>query len=545
MATNLLFNNVEVLGYDHQNNFFGERSLFYSSLRTISIRGYILDLTNDNGVKGVFTNTKEIIKLTQEFQEIIINSVNFGVGKVKSFSVDSGNWVRYTQYEATIEVLMEVPIADLNSKEFDGIDINNKSFNLIKSFSESFSLDFDTQNKVLGGEHSIDIEYDADNKNINLISLAQSLATELLKTIPSSSNIAEGNYTTRNNYKVLNSENYNTITGKCGFRRTFSYSTLNNNKNYSFVRTHSVEIDENGIATASENCSIKAEYDVPSLYENALAGYDEQVVGVYSRCNAVFQNYKTKFNIITDLNQQFISKSVQVNKFNGTINFTITFDNDPKKINSSYIWEYVSNLDRSENGVWSASENGSVKGNGKIGSNDKYDKAKIGWNAAKGGIFGRVTSFYNDEATNKIGGTLKEINKTINRNKYEGFINYNFTYTDDPTVKDGSDAGIKKIDIEKTDTGLLPITKDFIIPNRTFALNQNRDLKKQGTYTVKVNMEVGCTVSTFNSWNYFTKAKNYAGGTPGLGNDEYLESINYSSNETDKTITYEATYKYS
>jgi hypothetical protein len=232
----LLFNNVEVLGYDHQNNFFGEKSLFYSSLRTISIRGYILDLTNSNGVKSVFTDAKELIKVTQEFQEIIINGVNFGVGKVKSFSVDSGNWVRYTQYEATIEVLLEVPIANINSSEFNGVNISNKKLNLLKSFSESFSLNFDTQNKVLGGEHSIDIEYDANNKNIDIVKLAQSLATELLKTIPSSSNIAEGNYTTRTNYKTLNSENYNTVTGKCGFRRNFSYSTLNANTNYSFVR---------------------------------------------------------------------------------------------------------------------------------------------------------------------------------------------------------------------------------------------------------------------------------------------------------------------
>lgn len=543
--SNLLFNNVEVLGYDHQNNFFGERSLFYSSLRTISIRGYILDLVNSSGVKGVFNNAKDIIKLTQDFQEIIINGENFGVGKVKSFSVDSGNWVRYTQYEATIEVLLEVPIVDLNSKEFTGINLNNKKFNLIKSFSENFSLNFDTQGKILDGDHSIDIEYDANNKNIDVIRLAQSLATELLKTLPSSSNIAEGNYLTRNNYKVLNSENYNTVIGKCGFKRNFSYSTLNNNKNYSFVRTHSVEIDENGIATASENCSIKAEFDIPSLYENAIIGYEEQIVDAFSRCNAVFQNYKTKFNISKNLNTHFISRGTQVNKVNGTITYDVVFDNDPKKINSSYIWEYVSNLDRNENGVWTTSENGSVKGNGKLGSSDKYNNAQTGWNTAKGGIFNRVTNFYNNESTNGAGGTLKEVSKNINRNKYEGLISYNYTYTDDPTIKDGSDAGIKKIDIEKTDTGLLPITKDFIIPNKTYALNQNRDLKKQGTYTVKLNMEIGCTVSSFNSFSYFTKAQQYAGGKPNLGNDEYLESINYSSNETDKTISYEATYKYS
>jgi hypothetical protein len=545
MANNLLFNDVEVLGYNHQNNFFGEKSLFYSSRRNISIRGYILDLTNDGGVETIFDATNRILKQNQEFQEIIINGENFGIGKVKSFSVDSETWVRYTQYQADIEILLEVPIANIDSDEFEGIDINKQLY-LIKSFSESFSLNFEAQNKILGGEHSIDIEYDANNKNINLIKLAQSLATELLKTIPSNSNIAEGNYTTRNNYKVLNSENYNTVTGKCGFKKSFSYSTLNTSKNYSFIRTHSVEIDENGIATASERCSIKAEFDVPSLYENSIIGYEEQVAGVYSRCNAVFQTYKTKFNILANLNQQFINKSVQVNKVNGDINFTILFDNDPKKINSSFIWEYVSSLDRTENGVWNASENGSVKGNGKLGSDAKYTNANTGWTSAKNGIFSRVTNFYNTEATDSGGGTLKELAKVINRNKYEGFINYNYTYTNDPTIKDGSDDGIKKIDIEKSDTGLLPITKDFIIPNKKFALNQNRNLQKQGTYQVKVNMEIGCTSNNdFNSKTYFTKAKTFAGGKPSFGNDEYLESINYSSNETDKTISYEATYKYS
>ena len=526
MANNLLFNDVEVLGYNHQNNFFGEKSLFYSSRRNISIRGYILDLTNDGGVETIFDATNRILKQNQEFQEIIINGENFGIGKVKSFSVDSETWVRYTQYQADIEILLEVPIANIDSDEFEGIDINKQLY-LIKSFSESFSLNFEAQNKILGGEHSIDIEYDANNKNINLIKLAQSLATELLKTIPSNSNIAEGNYTTRNNYKVLNSENYNTVTGKCGFKKSFSYSTLNTNKNYSFIRTHSVEIDENGIATASERCSIKAEFDVPSLYENSIIGYEEQVAGVYSRCNAVFQTYKTKFNILANLNQQFINKSVQVNKVNGDINFTILFDNDPKKINSSFIWEYVSSLDRTENGVWNASENGSVKGNGKLGSDAKYTNANTGWTSAKNGIFSRVTNFYNTEATDSGGGTLKELAKVINRNKYEGFINYNYTYTNDPTIKDGSDDGIKKIDIEKSDTGLLPITKDFIIPNKKFALNQNRNLQKQGTYQVKVNMEIGCTSNNdFNSKTYFTKAKTFAGGKPSFGNDEYLESIN-------------------
>jgi hypothetical protein len=544
----LLFNNVEILGYNHKNNFLGEDSLFYSSTRTISIEGFVLDLANDNGVKGIFNNVNALLNETKNFQNILINGRNFGNGKVKSFSVDSGNWVKYTRYQVDIEVILKVPLSNLDSKEFNNTNLNNRRFELLKNFSESFSLDFDTQNKVLGGEHSIEIEYDADNKSLNLISLAQALASELLKTIPSNPNIAEGNYLTRQNYKSLVNEDYNTITGKCGFRKVFSYSTLNNSSNYSFIRKHSVEINENGIATTIENCTIKAENDEPSLYQNALNGYNQEINNVFNRSNSVFQNYKNKFNIIQNLNTSFVSKNVQVNKFDGVITYTITFDNDPKKINSSYQWEYVRNLDRSSDGVWTASENGSIKGNGKIGLNQKYTNAENGWGVAKNGILGRVGSFYNSEAKDKSGSTLKELSKNIKRNPYEGNIDYDFVYTDDPTIKDGSDMGIRKVNIEKSRTALPPLTKDFIIPNRTYTLNQNRNFTQQGTYSVKVNMEIGCTNNnnSLNSAAYFNKAKSLAGSfnVPG-GKDNYLESINYSSDETDKTISYEAIYKYS
>lgn len=542
-AQDLIFNNVELLGYTHQNNFFGEKSLCYSATKTISLRGFVLDLVNTNGVNGIFTDVNSLLKQTKEFQNIVINNQNFGTGKIKSFSVDAGNWVKTTRYSIDIEVLVEVPIENITSKEFNGVDLNNKKLNLLKSFSETFSLDFDTNNSVLGGEHSIEIEYDTDNSNINVIELAQSLATELLKTLPAHPNIAEGNYTTRSNYKVLNSENYNLVNGKCGFKRSFSYSTINSGQPYSFVRTHSLSIDQNGVASISENCTIKAESDNPSLYANALIGYNQQVLDVFLRSNIVFQNYKNKFGIIRNLNTHQVEKSVQVNKFDGTISFTIVFDNDPKKQNPLYQWEYTSVLDRNENGVWNVSENGSVLGFGKTGSEEKYKNIDDNWPTIRSNILARVTSFYNSESKNGY-GFLKELSKTINRKKYEGSLEYNFIYTDDPSVKDGSDMGIKKINIEKTNDGLPVLIKNFLIPNLTYALVQNRNFTQQGTYTVKVNMEIGC-VNNFNSFNYFNKAKSYAGGAPGLGIDEYLESVNYSCDEIEKTISYEATYKYS
>ena len=541
----LLFNNVELQGYTHQNNFFGEKSFNYSVTKTISIRGFTLNLVNNNSIQTVLNAINSIKNSSKDFINVTINNINYGTGKITELSFDNDNWLNSARFNATIVVLGEVPITNISSPEFTGLNLNDKKLNLIKSFSETFSLNFETQNKILGGEHSIEIQYDADNKNIDLIKLAQSLATELLKSLPS--NLAEGNYSERANYKVLHTENYNLIDGKCGFNKTFSYKTENTDKPYSINITHSIELGENGIVTVSENGEIKAEYDKPSLYENALQGYNEQLVETQNRINTFFNNYKTKFNISENLNPHQIAKSAQINKFLGTVNYTISFDNYLKKKDPKYLYEYVSILDRNEQGIWNASENGTINGVGRPGDEGKYKNAEDAWTTIKGLILNRILSFYNAEAKDRLSGSsnLKELQKNTTREKYNGKISYNYTYTDDPTIKDGSDMGIKKINVEKSDTGLMPIIQNFIIPKGGYTLVQNRNLKKQGTYTTRATLEIGCLQGVFNGMDYFNKAKTAAGGFDAQGNDNYLESANFSSDEIEKTVTYEATYKYS
>lgn len=545
----MIFNNVNLLGYQHSNVFWGDKSLRYASLKKISIKGYILDLANDNGVESILTDAGQIISESKSFQNVILNGKNFGTGKVKSLSVDPGNWVRYTEYAAEIEIMAEEPIEGIDSKEFSGISLTGKRIFLLQSFSENFSLNFNDQNKILSGEHSLDITYDADGPNVDQVKLAQALAVELLKTIPDSDDIAEGNYILRPNYKVLNSETYDTVKKKCGFRRTFEYSTLNTDKDYSIVRNHNLSIDQNGVATVSEKCTIKAENDLPSLYQNALTGYNEQISGVFARCNSVFLEYKTKFSISRSLNQHFISKSAQINKYTGVISFDVLFDNDPKHANQKYSWEYTSNLERDENGVWKSSEEGSIKGIGKPGSTQKYDNAEVAWTDVKAGIEGRIAAFYADEATDKVsGGTLKLFSKTINRNQYGGSIGYGTTYTDDPTIKNNDPDYLTKISVEKTDTGLMPIVKTFIIPNNKYSLVHNRNLKQQGSFTVKINMEVGCLPSDFNGYTFLSRAQQIAtSNKPGgnIGNDIYLESASFTSDEVEKVLSYQVVYKYS
>jgi hypothetical protein len=114
----LVLNNIEVLGYNHQNNFFGEKSFHYSTTKTLSIRGYVLDLTNTVGVQDILTDTGKIKNIAQNFQKVIINGVNFGIGKFTSLSFDAGNWVRSTQFNADIEIYETASLQSLVSKEF-------------------------------------------------------------------------------------------------------------------------------------------------------------------------------------------------------------------------------------------------------------------------------------------------------------------------------------------------------------------------------------------------------------------------------------------
>ena len=554
----LVLDNIEVLGYSHQNNFFGEKSFNYSTTKTLSIRGYVLDLTNTVGVKNIFTDTNTIKNLSQNFYNIIIKGKNFGVGKIVSLSFDEGNWVKSTKFNADIEIYVTANLQSLISKEFTNVNISDKRFDLIKSFSETFDLDFDENTKVLGGNHSISIEYNADNININVISLAQSLAAELLKnSVPS--NLSEFNYTTRQEgtYKLLKSESYDIINGKCGFTKNFSYSTNNNLKPYSVNRNLNIQIDTLGIIDVNENCTIKAENDNPSLYENALIGLNDEIGGSYFRCNNLFLDYKNKLKAEGILNTTPLQKSIKINKFDGTIEYTINYSNDQKYL-YSYIFEYTSTLERDSSYIWTVSEEGSIIGVGSLkivgNTSIKYSSAEDGWNIIKTNIKNRCESLWlsqNQKASNQF----NIISQNVSRSPFQGKITYNYKYTDDPKIR--TDLGnIKRLEIEYSDDGkagaqLLPIYKEFIIPNTKYAVVQNQIFKKQGNFSITAKADISLsnsnsTTNNFNGLSYLTNIRNeiqsnYFGGSI----DKYLESADFSSDEIEQTITYTENYKYS
>ena len=551
------FENVKLLSYEHKNNFWGDSSLRYGSTVSISINGYILNLSNSFGAKDIFNTCKALSDSLGSNQDIIINGVNYGEGKIKSVTFDSGNWVKVTEYNVSIEIPKPGNLVDiLNAKEFDNNVISSISTyaHLMEEFSESYSIDYSSNEDSINGSHSIDIRM-SSLFNGDKIVYAKNLAQVLFsKTF--TEKLSEISYKKPNDglRKDFYSENYDTINGKCGFNRTFSYA--NTDECFSRQRSISVSLADDGITTVSETNKIAGKCLEPTLFASAELGFSSEITGSFNRCSGALDNYKTFFNIQSGLIPYELKRSVKRNTFNGEIEYDISFSNDPRKM-GYYYYEYTLDLSRQNDFIWNASEAGSIRGSGIVGTPLKFNNATDGWNIEKSGVDGRVSGFYADEASIKpTGAILNLTNKTINMQPYDGVLSYNFSYTDDLNLDMSSD--IRRTSISLTDSKPVKIHNDFVIVGGATAYSVAQDVaqSKQGEIDIKCDLDI-CSLSVpFVSKGYIdsgvsiinTFVKNYVSSeySDTIYNlDGYIDSMSFSSDEIEQTCNLNAKFKYS
>jgi len=538
------FQNVKLLTYDHKNNFWGNNGFKYGSTISFSINGYILDLKETSGVKDVFQACKALSDSLGSYQDIIVNSINYGRGKITNISFDSGNWVKVTEYNVSIEIIQEGDLATFSSKEFNGDIISSikNSIEYIEEFTESYSSDYSSNENIVSGTHSIDIRMSSLFSN-DKITFAKNLAN-LLFSKTFLENLSDITYSKppENVRKDYYSENYDVINGSCGFKRNFSFS--NSTNCFSTKRSISVNFGEDGITNVTESNSIKGECLNPTLFDSAEAGFSSEISGVFTRCVAVFNNYKSSFGIQSDLINKEIERGVKRNKFSGEIEYNVTFTNDKRRKND-YTFEYTLDLSRSEDMIWNVSEAGNISGNDGIGSVAKFNKAIAGYNTEKGGVQGRMTSFYSMASPKPPGSTLKIITKNLSHQPYNGVVSYSWSGTDDMTLDMTN--SIRRKTVEINDSKATRIHNDFIVPGgvSAYAVAQLANQSKQGERDVRGNLEISSTTLPFAGDSFFSDCVNLANLNKGSGTDMYMESFSFSSDEIEQNVNFTAKYKYS
>lgn len=539
------FQNVKLLTYEHKHNFWGDKSFTYGSTVSMSIKGYILDLSNTSGAKDVFSACKALSDSLGAYQSIMINTVSYGRGKITGVTFDSGNWVKVTEYTVSIEIIQAGKLTSFTGDDFDaGIIASIQSGSeYLEDFSESYSADYSSNDDTVSGSHSIDIKM-STLFNGDKVGFAKNLAAVLFsKTFIEKLSEITYSKPTESLRKDYYSENYDVITGACGFKRIFSYS--NAAKCFSTKRSISVNFGEDGITNITESNLIKGECLGSTLFDSAESGFASEISGVFSRCNSALSSYSSQFGIVNPLINKELERSVKRNKFNGEIEYTVTFTNDKRRKNL-YTYEYTLDLSRSEDFIWNAVESGSIKGDGVIGSDDKFNQALAGWGIEKGSITGRVTSFYNTNATIKpSSSSLKNISKSLTHQPFDGIVSYSWSYTDDSTLNMTSDIRRKSIDV--MDSKAVSIHNDFLIPGgaSAYSVAQTAGQSKQGEREIRGKLEVTSSTVPFIGNAYLSNCVSLATSNKGSGNDLYLETFSFSCDEIEQTVDFSAKYKYS
>ena len=166
------FSNASFLSFSETNVGFDENSYIFKKQTDLTITGFLLDLTNSNGVEQNLKSSELFLEsLLEDEQDIIINSENFGKGYIKDFSVE-GEFIRDAVYKVSFIIYKSLDLskirisgggAELNFNNQN--EINKKDLQQLESLSEDISFDF--TGGSLSVKHSVESSFSQEKSIIN------------------------------------------------------------------------------------------------------------------------------------------------------------------------------------------------------------------------------------------------------------------------------------------------------------------------------------------------------------------------------------------
>lgn len=501
----MIIQNASALGLDRQFQFWGDNVFRYKIIKNISIEGYVLDLTNSAGVSGILSGQNQYTyDYTQDWQNIIINGVDFGSGYIENLSFDPAIDVRTDTYQANFTVFEEGSLNFPANANYSGIQ--SGQFKFLDSLSESFNSNITQKRKSYS--HSIDVRFITFDDDFS-VNLAKQLATNLLN----SADLTGFYWSGETPYNVLYTENYNKITNQCSFVKNYE---LVDRTGYLFFRNHSFVFDTNGVITVTENAEYRGKYNV---YDSVIVpAYKLDVQGAYLRCSGIFDEYNDDAtNYI--LNPTGSTKQVTEIPREGFLSYSLSFTNDLFYKTGAY-WAWTNSINQDQNGVNQVSENGQIIGFNLIDNYVKQNNANSFWaNTVRSSIAPRLSGVYAQfHLCPDAEPNIFLVNTSVSKNNRAGTVNYSANYTDDPTRIDID--GFKKVDKVCSNVERTYLSSNVIVP-RQFELKQISENFNLLPYSLTINV-VGENGKTLDE--YLAFAYGYVDFCTGI----YIESANYS-----------------
>lgn len=523
----LYFDKITLLQYEHRPISF-DAGLRFKIEKKFSITGVLREIFNERGVESL-VNKEKLALNAIDYEEIFLNSISFGKGKIVDVDFGGGNLVKSENVVYSIICYEDGNLENASSGVYSGI--NWSKIKYITKLDEKFSFSTDSSNNQKYS-HTVNIQIDnsvgTDSLTIGdtKISLAQVIASNLFNSV---SGIGQflGNYSDPLSLRRVYSESYNLIDCSCSFSESVEIPAARS-LNYSLSLKYDVKLDPQGFVSVSETGKITSL--VNPLYPTAIAAFIFVKEGAFLRSNAIYNSYNYSS---AALFFSPISESVTINKFNGEIDFTFNYSNNPK-YHALATWEHEILVDVNNDGYYQIIENGTIRGIGRPYV-DKLPNAKTFYNEISNEIASRAMAAYNNTINRNLPLILST--QSISYSEAEGSVIYSRAYTDNNLFILNS--AIRKSEIDITKSSPTVITQQFPTLN-VGTLLQYQDANTRGQTSVQIKLR-GTRKTTMG--DYLSYAKNLARPYY-VGDDIFIKSCRYSLNITENEFSFNTDFEY-
>lgn len=513
------FNNISSLSLSKQSRFL-QAGFNYSNIKNISIQGYVTDLTNSFGVTGIWNGINSTQYNAIDYQPLIINGYNFGSGRVIGVTYDNGIDVRTKTYSAEIEILETGNLFNLTGEFYDNINLVAPEY--LKEFSENWNFN-KKENGGYSYNHQASITFSTGVGNTNQIDSAKTLA----KSIFTGANLGFAFYSGFSNKqgKRFFSESYDLISKACSFSETFDFDS--NNGPHSILRSHSTNLDQNGIISISERGDIRG-IENPN-YQKALSALNQEFNGSYIRCSGVVSNY---FPSVGALINSPIEQNRSFDLFANTLSYEISYNNNPNNL-TGYFWDYSQQISRI-NGIGTILENGTLIGKG-ANRTEAFQSVSNGYQNIKNSIESRMTGLFNVQFGSP-NAFVESKNESHSPNRSQ--LSYEYKFSNDPSLI--SNSGIKYLDVKDS------IGESVYLFNKFNILNQKQIAQdgKQSTVAqrdIRIAMQGDKTVS-FN--DFMSRALTEINSKIPVESNKYIQNVDYSYSPNENSLNANITWLY-
>jgi len=346
-----------------QNSFF-DITPFAS---TVSEGGTISGADHYSPLYDIWDGANKIKKAFGEFQEIILNGVSLGSGRVVSASFPESRDFRKGEYEITLEIYKPVDLYNWEGTGyFDKPD--PELMKLVQNLDSTFSFDKDKNNVI---SYSKNLGFSLINSGLSeesYLNTAKTIASGLFYKDPNFNNFISQypDFYENNGNRVFN-ESYNPLEGSFSFSEIFQGPT--SGKKYFWDVSYSLTTQQNGATRATENGTIrgvsKNSFEVANSGYNSIKGSREQ------RIKDFYGSYKDSLCEDT-LIFKAASKASDIPA--GIITYSFNYEEDPFG-ELCYDIVRASDIQKDADGEYTLTENGSVRNTCELTTSGKLQKA--------------------------------------------------------------------------------------------------------------------------------------------------------------------------